>query len=69
VRVASVLRSGPKSFASPTAVGGLDSSLRVRGSALLRPPTGDPPLGDGDAHVLVMTRLGGLLRQYSRAAA
>ena len=35
----------------------------------LRPPTGDPPLGDGDAPVRVMTRLGGLLREYSRAAA
>ncbi len=35
----------------------------------LRPPTGDPPLGDRDAQVMVMTRLGGLLREYSRAAA
>ncbi len=35
----------------------------------LRPPTGDPPLGVRDAQVLVTTRLGGLLRQYSRAAA
>ena len=35
----------------------------------LRPPTGDPLLGDRDAPVMVMTRLGGLLREYSRAAA
>jgi putative transposase len=35
----------------------------------LRPPTGDPPLGDPDAPVIVTTRLGGLLREYSRAAA
>jgi putative transposase len=35
----------------------------------LRPPTGDPPLGDRDSPVIVATRLGGLLREYSRAAA
>jgi len=35
----------------------------------LQPPTGDPPHGDRDGQVLVMTRLGGLLREYSRAAA
>ena len=35
----------------------------------LRPPTGDLPLGDRDGQVTVMTRLGGLLREYSRAAA
>ncbi len=35
----------------------------------LRPPTGDPTIGDRDGQVLVMTRLGGLLREYSRAAA
>ena len=35
----------------------------------LRPPTGDPPIGDRDGQVIVMTRLGGLLREYSRAAA
>ncbi|HKF18636.1 MAG TPA: integrase core domain-containing protein [Candidatus Dormibacteraeota bacterium] len=34
-----------------------------------RPPTGDPPLGDRDGQVMVMTRLGGLLREHSRAAA
>src|SRR5215472_1341533 len=34
----------------------------------LRPPTGDPPLGERDGQVVVMTRLGGLLREYSRAA-
>ena len=42
---------------------------RPHRSLELRPPTGDPPLGDGDAPVMVMTRLGGLLREYSRAAA
>ena len=30
---------------------------------------GDPPLGDRDAQVRVTTRLGGLLREDSRAAA
>lgn len=35
----------------------------------LRPPTGDPRLGERDAQVLVRTRLGGLLREYNRAAA
>jgi putative transposase len=34
----------------------------------LRPPADDLPLGDRDAQVTVMTRLGGL-REYSRAAA
>jgi putative transposase len=35
----------------------------------LRPPTGDLPLGDRDSPVIVTTRMGGLLREYSRAAA
>jgi putative transposase len=35
----------------------------------LRPPTGDLPLGDRDSPVIVTTRLGGLLREYRRAAA
>jgi putative transposase len=42
---------------------------RPHRSLELRPPTGDPRLGDRDAQVMVMTRLGGLLREYSRAAA
>ena len=35
----------------------------------LRLPAGDSPLGDRNGQVMVMTRLGGLLREYSRAAA
>src|SRR5215472_13276895 len=42
---------------------------RPHRSLELRPPTGDSPLGDRDAQVMVMTGLGGLLREYSRAAA
>jgi len=42
---------------------------RPHRSLELRPPTGDPPLGNRDAQVLVMTSLGGLLREYSCAAA
>ena len=42
---------------------------RPHRSLELRPPTGDPPLGDRDRQVVVMTRLGGVLREYSRAAA
>ncbi|HKF19763.1 MAG TPA: integrase core domain-containing protein [Candidatus Dormibacteraeota bacterium] len=42
---------------------------RPHRSLHLRPPTGDPTLGDRDAQVMVTTRLGGLLREYSRAAA
>jgi hypothetical protein len=37
---------------------------RPHRSLELRPPTGDPPLGDRDGQVMVMTRLGGLLREY-----
>jgi putative transposase len=42
---------------------------RPHRSLELRPPIGDSLLGDRGAQVLVMTRLGGLLREYSRAAA
>jgi putative transposase len=42
---------------------------RPHRSLKLRPPTGDSLLGDRDGQVIVMTRLGGLLREYSRAAA
>ncbi len=42
---------------------------RPHRSLELRPPTGDSPLGGRDGQVMLMTRLGGLLREYSRAAA
>ena len=42
---------------------------RPHRSLNLRPPAGDHPLGDRDSPVIVRTRLGGLLREYSRAAA
>ena len=42
---------------------------RPHRSLELRPPTGDTPLGDRGAQVMVITRLGGLLREYSRAPA
>jgi len=42
---------------------------RPHRSLELRPPTGDPALGDRDGQIMVMTRLGGLPREYSRAAA
>src|SRR5262249_26179192 len=45
------------------------NQARPHRSRDLRPPTGDPPIGDRDGQVIVMTRLGGLLREYSRAAA
>ncbi|HKA49148.1 MAG TPA: transposase [Candidatus Dormibacteraeota bacterium] len=42
---------------------------RPHRSLELRPPIGDSPLDGRDGQAMVMTRLGGLLREYSRAAA
>ena len=42
---------------------------RTHRSLNLRPPTGDLPLGDRDSPIIVATKLGGLLREYSRPAA
>lgn len=50
--------------------GYVDHCNRARPRGIeLRTPTGHPLRGDRDAQIVVMTRLGRLLREYSRAVA